>query len=107
MRAWTPLILAFYAALAFAQNNKINVPAGRSTLTVIAGQLTTITWTDPSSGTVTIKLHQPPITPDGGYVLACMFQPFPRPQCRPGKHLLPQIRTLADPSRLFSRDFRL
>jgi hypothetical protein len=107
MRAWTPLILAFYAALAFAQNNKINVPAGQNTLTVIAGQLTTITWTDPSSGTVTIKLQQPPITPGGGYVLACVFQPFPCPQCRTGKHLLPQIRTLADSSRLFSRDFRL
>lgn len=73
MRAWTPLILAFYAALAFAQNNKINIPAGQSTLTVVAGQLTTITWTDPSSGTVTIKLQQPPITPTSGYVLACRF----------------------------------
>lgn len=108
MRAWTPLILAFYAALAFAQNNnKINIPAGQNTLTIIAGQLTTITWTDPSSGTVTIKLQQFPITPDGGYVLACMFQPFPCPQCRTGKHLLPQIRTLADSARLFSRDSRL
>jgi hypothetical protein len=77
MRAWTPLILAFCAAFAFAQNNKINIPAGQNTLTVIAGQLTTITWSDPSSGTVTIKLQQAPnITPESGYVLACMLQRF-------------------------------
>jgi hypothetical protein len=73
MRAWTPLILAFYATLTLAQNNKINIPAGQSTLTIIAGQLTTITWSDPSSGTVTIKLQQPPITPDSGYLLASMI----------------------------------
>jgi hypothetical protein len=87
MRAWTPLILVFYAALAFAQNNKINIPAGQNTLTVVAGQPTTITWTDPSNGTVTIKLQQPPITPDSGYVLAGRFQPFSCPQCRAGKYL--------------------
>jgi hypothetical protein len=77
MRAWTPLILAFYAAFAFAQNNnKINIPAGQNTLQVISGQSLTITWTDPSSGTVTIKLQQAPnITPDSGYVLACTLQP--------------------------------
>jgi hypothetical protein len=78
MRAWTPLILAFYATLTLAQNNStennaINIPAGQSTLTVIAGQLTTITWSDPSSGTVTIKLQQQNITPDSGYVLASMI----------------------------------
>lgn len=74
MRAWTPLILAVCAAFAFAQNNQINIPTGQNTLTVVAGQLTTITWANPSSGTVTIKLQQAPnITPDSGLVLACMF----------------------------------
>jgi hypothetical protein len=73
MRAWTLLILAFYATLTLAQNNSINIPAGQSTLSVIAGQLTTITWSNPSSGTVTIKLQQPPITPDSGYVLGSMI----------------------------------
>lgn len=74
MRAWTPLILAFCAAFAFAQNNQISIPAGQTTLTVTAGQPLTIDWTNPSSGTVTIKLQQAPnITPDSGVVLDCMF----------------------------------
>jgi hypothetical protein len=71
MRPWIPFSLAFYAVVAFAQNNKINIPAGASTLSIVAGQLTTITWSDPSSSTVTIKLQQPPITPTSGFVLAC------------------------------------
>ena len=78
MRAWTPLTLAFYATLTLAltnstQNNSINIPAGQSSLSVTAGQLTTITWRNPSSGTVTIKLQQAPITPDSGYVLESMI----------------------------------
>jgi hypothetical protein len=78
MRPWIPLTLAFSAAVAFAQNNKINIPAGASTLNVVAGQVTTITWSDPSSSTVTIKLQQAPITPTSGYVLACTLEsPFP------------------------------
>jgi hypothetical protein len=72
MRAWAPPILAFCAALAFAQNNnQISIPAGG--LVVNAGQPLTIDWTDPSSSTVTIKLQQAPITPDSGVVLDCMF----------------------------------
>ena len=70
MRPWMPLALAFYTAVAFAQNNKISVPAGG--LSIVAGQVATIDWTDPSSSTVTIKLQQAPnITPTSGIVLAC------------------------------------
>jgi hypothetical protein len=70
----TTLVLALFTAFAFAQNNLINIPAGSSTLIVVANALNTITWTNPSSGTVTIKLQQAPnITPDSGYVLACML----------------------------------
>lgn len=73
MRSWTPLTLAFYATFVLGSNN-INIPDGQATLLVNAGQATTITWDDPSSGTVTIKLQQAPnITPDSGYVLACTF----------------------------------
>ncbi len=57
-----------------AANNAISVPAGQSTLDVTAGQDLTIDWTDPSSGTVTIKLQQDPISPDGGITLACKFE---------------------------------
>jgi hypothetical protein len=71
----TPLILALFTALAFAKNNVINIP--HNGLNVVANAGTTITWTDPSSGTVTIKLQQAPgITADTGYVLACMLH-FP------------------------------
>jgi hypothetical protein len=70
MRPWMPLALAFYTAVAFAQNNKISIPAGG--LSIVAGQVATIDWTDPSSSTVTIKLQQAPnITPTSGIVLAC------------------------------------
>jgi len=72
MRVFLPLSLAFYAAVAFAQNNAINIPAGQSTLEVTAGKSTTITWSNPSSGTVTIKLQTAGgITPASGLVLAC------------------------------------
>lgn len=79
MRLWIPFTLAFYAVVAFAQNNKINIPAGASTLSVVAGQVTTITWSDPSSSTVTIKLQQNPITPTSGFVLACTWKAHPSP----------------------------
>jgi hypothetical protein len=78
MRPWMPLALAFYAAVAFAQSNQINIPA--SGLNIVAGQATTITWSDPSNSTVTIKLQQAPnITPTSGYVLACTWKDHPSP----------------------------
>jgi hypothetical protein len=73
-----PLALAFYTAVAFAQSNKINIPAGG--LSIVAGQVTTITWSDPSNSTVTIKLQQAPnITPTSGFVLACTWKDHPSP----------------------------
>ncbi|RMZ84873.1 hypothetical protein DV738_g252, partial [Chaetothyriales sp. CBS 135597] len=65
--------LALFASAALAQlNNAINVPEGQSTLDVTAGQPVTITWSNPSDGTVTIKLQQSDsdITPDSGIVLS-------------------------------------
>ncbi|KAK5213199.1 hypothetical protein LTR41_000778 [Exophiala xenobiotica] len=70
MRFFTAAVAALCAAVVAAQNNAISVPAGQSTLDVTAGQPLTLEWTDPSSGTVTIKLQQDPITPDGGITLA-------------------------------------
>jgi hypothetical protein len=70
MRFLLATLAALCAAVASAQNNAISIPAGQSTLDVTAGDPLTIQWTDPSSGTVTIKLQQDPITPDGGLVLA-------------------------------------
>lgn len=69
MRFWTCAV-ALFASLALAQQNAINIPG--SALDVTAGQPTTITWQNPSSGTVTIKLQQNDnnITPDSGIVLA-------------------------------------
>ena len=51
-------IFALLAALTFAQNqeNYINVPQGG--FNIVAGQPFTITWSNPSSGTVTISLTQ-------------------------------------------------
>jgi hypothetical protein len=81
-----PLALAFYTAVAFAQNNTINIPAGG--LNVVAGQDTTISWSHPSSSTVTIKLQQAPnITPTSGFVLACTWKDHPSPFC--GQEFLP------------------
>lgn len=80
MRLWMPLALAFYTAVAFAQNstnNIINIPANG--LNVVAGQAITITWSDPSSSTVTIKLQQTDITPTSGFVLACTWKDHPSP----------------------------
>jgi hypothetical protein len=80
MRLWMPLALAFYTAVAFAQNstnNIINIPANG--LNVVAGQTITITWSDPSSSTVTIKLQQTDITPTSGFVLACTWKDHPSP----------------------------
>jgi hypothetical protein len=66
--------LALVAA-AFAQNNAINIPAGG--LQVTAGQSFTITWTDPSSSTVTIKLQQGSgVTPNTGITILSKFSIF-------------------------------
>jgi hypothetical protein len=72
MRFWTYAV-ALFASLALAQQNAINIPG--SALDVTAGQPTTITWQNPSSGTVTIKLQQNDnnITPNSGIVLACEY----------------------------------
>jgi len=71
MRFLYTAVAALCAAVVSAQNNAISIPSGQSTLDVTAGQPLTIQWTNPSSGTVTIKLQQSPITPDSGIVLAC------------------------------------
>lgn len=64
------LLLPLLAAVVAAQQNAINVPSGG--LQIVANDPVTITWSDPSEGTVTIKLQQAPnITPDTGLVLAC------------------------------------
>jgi len=71
MRFLYTVAAALLAAVATAQqNNAISIPEGSSTLSVTAGQPLIIDWTNPSSGTVTIKLVQDPITPDSGFVLA-------------------------------------
>ncbi|RMZ78506.1 hypothetical protein DV737_g3813, partial [Chaetothyriales sp. CBS 132003] len=73
MRFFTTAVALFASfALALAEaNNAIDIPSGQSTLDVTAGQPVTITWSNPSSGTVTIKLQQSGsnITPDSGIVL--------------------------------------
>src|SRR5271154_5502198 len=61
---------------AIAQENIIDVPPGG--LVVTAGQPFTITWSNPSSGTVTIKLQQgSAITPTSGTVVASGSILFP------------------------------
>ncbi|KAK4942940.1 hypothetical protein LTR10_017324 [Elasticomyces elasticus] len=70
MRFFTTAVTALCAGIVAAQNNAISVPSGESTLAVTAGQPLTLQWTNPSSGTVTIKLQQDPITPNGGITLA-------------------------------------
>ncbi|KAF7505428.1 hypothetical protein GJ744_000974 [Endocarpon pusillum] len=71
MRPWVPIVLAF-AALVAAQggnNNAINNPA--SGIQAEAGQPLTLTWTNPSSGTVTIKIQTSgDIQPTDGIVVA-------------------------------------
>jgi hypothetical protein len=54
---FTLATIALYAALVLGQENAINIPAGASTLDVTAGQSTTLTWQNPSDGTVTIQLQ--------------------------------------------------
>ena len=67
---------ALFAATVTAQlNNAIAIPEGSSTLDVTAGEPLTIEWSNPSSGTVTIKLQQEPVTPDSGIVLLCKCSP--------------------------------
>jgi hypothetical protein len=73
MRLLSTAVAVLFAGIVAAQNNAISVPAGQSTLDVTAGQPLSIEWTNPSSGTVTIKLQQDPITPDGGITLACTW----------------------------------
>jgi hypothetical protein len=73
--------VTLFASLALAQQNAISIPEGQSTLDVTAGQQTTIVWTNPSEGTVTIKLQEsgPNITPESGIVLGCkahFFAPY-------------------------------
>lgn len=64
------LILALWATISFAQTqqNYINVPS--SGFNAVAGQPLTITWSNPSSGTVTIRLTQGNVnSPNSGVVL--------------------------------------
>ncbi|EHY59657.1 hypothetical protein HRR83_001067 [Exophiala dermatitidis] len=72
MRFLSTVVAALCAAAVSAQssNNAILIPEGQSTLDVTAGEPLTLQWSNPSSGTVTIKLQQDPITPDSGIVLA-------------------------------------
>ncbi|KIX01651.1 uncharacterized protein Z518_09377 [Rhinocladiella mackenziei CBS 650.93] len=71
MRFLYAAVAALCAVVVSAQeNNAISIPAGQSTLDVTAGSPLTIEWTNPSSGTVTIKLQQEPITPESGITLA-------------------------------------
>ena len=76
-RANMKYIAPFFALVAavLAQNNAINIPAGG--LQVTAGQPITITWTDPSSSTVTIKLQQGSgVTPNSGITVLSEFLPI-------------------------------
>ena len=67
------LLLPLLVAGVTAQQNAINVPAGG--LQIVANRPVTITWSDPSDGTVTLKLQQAPdITPESGIVLAGAYQ---------------------------------
>lgn len=70
----TGLVLALWATITLAQSsgqqNYINVPS--SGFDASAGQPITITWQNPSSGTVTIKLTQGNVqSSSDGVVLAC------------------------------------
>lgn len=63
------LIFALLAAICLAQSqqNYINVPPGN--FNAVAGQPITITWSNPSSGDVTIRLSQSGSS--NGPVLVC------------------------------------
>lgn len=68
------LICATLAAVCLAQTqpNYINVPEGG--FNAVAGQPITITWSNPSSGTVTIRLTQGDnLLPGDGVVLASEY----------------------------------
>lgn len=73
MMRFTLATIALYAALVFGQENAINIPSGESTLDVTAGEPTTITWTNPSDGTITIRLQYAGTDQlaDSGIVVAC------------------------------------
>lgn len=73
--------IALYAALVYGQNqNAINIPQGESTLDITAGQSTTITWQNPSSGTVTLQLQYAGTNQlaGSGITLACKMLPSPQ-----------------------------
>lgn len=73
MRFFQTILLVASAALALAQQlqtNYINVPVNG--FNAVAGQSITITWQEPSSSTVTIRMVQGGnTTPNSGYLLAC------------------------------------
>lgn len=81
MMRFTLATIALYAALVLGQENAINIPNGESTLDVKAGEATTITWTNPSDGTVTIQLQYSgnDQLADSGIVLACKQPLFALP----------------------------
>ena len=65
-------VLALLVAAVTAQQNAIDIPTGG--LDIVANKPLTITWTNPSSGTITIKLQQgSEVTPQTGLVVACMY----------------------------------
>lgn len=70
MRFFQTFLFALLAAVAYAQslNNYINYPTNG--FNAQAGQQLTITWENPSPGTVTIRLTQGTVTgPGSGQVL--------------------------------------
>jgi hypothetical protein len=72
---FTLAAIAFYATYVLAQTgqNAISIPQGQSTLDITAGQPTTIEWTAPSAGDVTILLQYAgnDQLADSGITLAC------------------------------------
>lgn len=56
MRFFAPLLAFLVAVVTAQQNNAINIPNGG--LNPVAGQPFTITWSNPSGGTVSIYLTQ-------------------------------------------------
>lgn len=66
------IVFAFLAALCLAQDqqNYINVPVGN--FNAVAGQPFTLTWQNPSTSTVTIRLYQ---GGTAGPVLICKTLP--------------------------------
>jgi hypothetical protein len=75
---FTLATIAFYATYVLAQTgqNAISIPQGQSTLDITAGQPTTIEWTAPSAGDVTILLQYAgnDQLADSGITLACKLR---------------------------------